>query len=450
VTPLFAWLLRTLDDRLGLRKPGRKVANKVFPDHWSFLLGEVTLFAFVILVLTGVFLTMFYRASMDPVVYDGTASLYAGRELPEAYASILRLSYDVPGGLLFRRIHLGAAYVFVAAAVAHLLRVLLTGAFRRPREVNYHVGVVLLVLAIATAYTGQNLRFDLLSGTSLRIAYAFLETVPLIGQNLVYAIFGGEFPGEVVPRFFVLHVLLLPGMLIALISLHLAIVARQRHTQFARPGIDDQRFVAGKPLWPHQFATSASLMLVVGGMITAFAVLIPWADVLLHGPFRAASVSNASWPDFWLFWVQGALTLVPAFEWDLPGVTVHNVFVSGVILPLAIIGALAAFPFVDRRLTRFDEHIHLAQRPLEVPARAALVAAGVTFVVLLSIGAANPVLARILRVPVETVIVTLRVGVLAGPVAVGLLVYLFGRRANRVGEPGAHASEPDSAPQGRP
>jgi ubiquinol-cytochrome c reductase cytochrome b subunit len=435
MTPVFQWLFESLDERLRLRKPGRKAANHVFPTHWSFLLGEVALFSFVILVATGIFLTMFYRPSIEPVVYDGGLALYAGRTMPEAFASIVRLSHDVPGGLLFRRIHLGAAFAFVGVAVVHLLRVLLTGAFRRPREVNYHVGVVLLVLAMATAYTGQNLRYDVMAGTSLRVGYAFLETIPLVGHRVAYWVFGGPFGGpDLIPRFFVLHVLLLPGLIALAITLHVGMVVRQGHTQFPRRGVDDNRFVVGKPMWPHQFASSTSLLLFTGGLLAAFAVLVPWADVTLHGPFRPGQASNASQPDLWLLWVEGALRLLPAIEWHVAGITIHQVFISGVILPLAIITALFAYPFIDRRLAPFDGEVHALQRPAEVPARTAIVLAATTFLAVLTVAAGQDVIARVLRVPVESVIWTLRVALVAGPLAVAALVWWWPPRLRREGK----------------
>jgi ubiquinol-cytochrome c reductase cytochrome b subunit len=432
VTPLFAWLFRTLDERLRLRKPAREVASHIFPHHWSFLFGEVALFSFVLLVLTGLFLTMFYRPSIDPVVYSGAYELYRGRELPEAYASILRLSHDVPGGLLFRRMHLGAAYLFVGAAVAHLLRVLLTGAFRRPREVNYHLGTLLLVIAFAAAYTGQNLRYDVMAGTSLRIGYAFLETFPFIGWRLAYWVFGGPFPGTLaVPRFFVLHILVFPSLIAAIVVVHLLIVGRQGHTQFAHPRVDGQRYIVGKPLWPYQFALSTSLVLVIGGTLTAFAVLVPWSDVDLHGPYRPGQASNASQPDYWLFWVEGALRLWPPIEWDLPGVTIHGVFLSGVVLPLLIIGALVAYPFIDRRFSAVAGDCNVLQRPLEVPGRAAVVFGAVTFLTVLQIAAGLDIIARVLQVPVEWVIWTLRIAALAGPAGAAWAAYLVARGHER-------------------
>lgn len=433
MTPLFRFLFDTLDARLGLRGPGRKVVHKVFPTHWSFLLGEVALFSFFLLVLTGIFLAMFYRASPQPVVYSGSAELFHGRTLPAAYASIVTLSHDVTGGLLFRRLHRGAAYLFVASAVAHMLRVLLTGAFRRPRELNTHIGTTLLILAVALAYTGQNLPYDLLAGSSLRISYATLGSVPFIGESLVMALFGGPFPGQVVHRFYALHVLILPGILTGLLTVHLLLVARQRHTQFPREGVDAHRYVVGEPLWPSQFAASTTLLLVVGGVLAAFSVVVPWSDLDLHGPLVVGQTSNSAHPDWWLFFVQGAITIFPAFEWFLPGFALTHMFVFGAVLPLALFGLLFAYPFLERHLADYDAGIdnHVCSRPLDVPVRAGLVSAVTAFVATLTAATAIDTLARGLRVPVESVVWAFRGAVVVVPLALGWGAYARARTLAR-------------------
>lgn len=428
MTPLFALLFERLDERLQLRTPGRKAANKVFPHNWSFLLGEVALFSFVVLVLTGIFLTMFYRPSTDPVTYTGTAEAFAGRELPAAFASIVNLSHDVTGGLLFRRIHRAASYVFVATVVLHLVRVLLTGAFRRPREVNYHVGLVLLLLALALGFTGYSLPYDSLAGTGIRIAYSELLSVPLVGSHLAFWIFGGEFPtGDLIPRFFVFHVLVLPGLLVGGLAVHLTLVTRQRHTQFPRPGVDGHRWIHGKPLWPSQFADSATLMLWVGGVLALSAVLVPWADISLLGPYQPGEVGNTAQPDWYLFWVEGALRVFPALEVDLPGLTLSGSFVAGALVPTALILALVVYPFVERRVYGLEGEWHVLQNPMDIPLRAGFVVGFFSFVLLLSAAATNDVLSRLWGIPIETLTRAFRVACLALPPALAAAFVMWSR-----------------------
>jgi ubiquinol-cytochrome c reductase cytochrome b subunit len=192
----------------------------VFPDHWSFLLGEVALFCFIVLVATGVFLTLFFRPDAAPVVYQGAYEPLQGREMSAAYQSVLRLSFEVRAGLVMRQTHHWAALVFIAAITMHLLRVFFTSAFRRPRELNWLVGIGLLIFSIGMGVTGYSLPDDLLSGTGLRIAYSVMILIPFIGPYLGFLIFGGEFPTEgIISRLFVMHVMLLPALIIVLITI---------------------------------------------------------------------------------------------------------------------------------------------------------------------------------------------------------------------------------------
>jgi ubiquinol-cytochrome c reductase cytochrome b subunit len=427
MTPMFAALLDALDQRLGLRKPAREVARKVFPTHWSFLISEVSLISFAVLVLTGIFLTMFYRASTADVVYTGSASLFAGRDLPAAYESIVRLSHDVPGGLLFRRIHRGASHLFIATIVLHFLRILLTGAFRHPREVNYHLGILLLLTATLSGYTGHNLPYDVLAGTSLRVAYSFLLSIPWVGEQVALWVFDGEFPGDIIPRIFAMHVFVLPALLVAGITAHMVILVRQKHTQTPERGIDGHRVVYGEPLWPSQFQTTATLAVFVGAMLVTAALLVPWSDVDLHGPYRIARASNASHPDWFLFWVEGALRLYPALEIDVLGTSISGPFLVGIALPLALIAVMFAYPFIERRFHPSPGMHHVLQHPLDVPGRAGIVTAVGSFLVLLTLAAGHDVAARVTQTPIETVTVVLRVAVLIVPPLLGWLVTRYAR-----------------------
>ncbi|MPZ87045.1 MAG: cytochrome b [Nitriliruptorales bacterium] len=429
MTPLFALLFDSVDQRLRLRKPARKTLNKVFPHHWSFLLGEVAVFSFVILVLTGTYLTFFYRASTDPVIYTGSSSLYDGVRLPAAYESVIRLSNDVPGGLLFRRLHRGASHLFIASTVLHMLRILLTGAFRQPREPNYLLGIVLFMITLGSGFTGYSLLYDSLAGTGIRIAYSSLLAFPFIGDQLAFWVFGGEFPtGDVIPRFFVLHVMLLPGLLIGLVGLHLAILVRQRHTQFPRRGVDGHQFILGKPLWPSQVAESATLVLWIGGLLAVAAVLVPWSDVSLLGPYVPGEVGNNAQPDWFMFWLDGMLRMFPAFEWSLPGVTINGVFVAGILLPGLVFGALILYPFLEKRVYRLEGDWHVLQNPLDIPLRAGFGLGTFSAILFMSAAATSDQLSRITGVPIEGVLWFWRIMTLFAPPLLALAIYRYSRR----------------------
>ncbi|MBW3654439.1 MAG: cytochrome bc complex cytochrome b subunit [Actinobacteria bacterium] len=423
MTPLFSWLFDTLDDRLGLRAPGRKTANKVFPHNWSFLLGEIALFAFVVLVLTGVFLTMFYRPSIDPVVYNGSFELYRGTEQPAAFESILRLSHDIPGGLLFRRIHRVAAHLFVAASVLHMLRILLTGAFRRPREVNYLVGIGLITFAFAAGFTGYSLPDDLLSGTGLRIAYSVLISVPFIGPYLAFLAFGGEFPtAGIISRLFVLHVMLLPGLIIAMIGAHLAILARQKHAQFPG-GRSTESNVVGKPFWPTQVFKSLGLLLITGAVLSFMGGLIQINPVWEYGPFDPTVVSAPAQPDWYIGWLEGALRLFPPFDVTIFGMLIPSPFIPGVVMPGIAFGLMAVWPWVEARLTGDRDEHHLLNRPRDVPFRTGIGVAALLFFLILTLAGGNDVMAIMFNVPVEAVTNVLRVAVFVVPALGGLIAH---------------------------
>ncbi|HST64157.1 MAG TPA: cytochrome b, partial [Mycobacteriales bacterium] len=205
------------DERLSASPAIRRNLNKVFPDNWSFMMGEIALYSFIILLLTGVYLSFFYDPSMTEVRYDGSYSLLRGVEMSRAYDTTLNLSFDVRGGLLMRQIHHWSALLFVAAMVAHMLRTFFTGAFRKPRELNWLLGVGLLTMGIVEGFAGYSLPDDLLSGTGLRIAHAIMLSIPVVGTWVAYAVFGSEFPGtEIIARLYIAHVLLIPGIILAL------------------------------------------------------------------------------------------------------------------------------------------------------------------------------------------------------------------------------------------
>ena len=428
MTPLVDRLFDALDDRVGHRRVGRVASQKIFPLHWSFLLGEVTLFAFVVLVATGLFLTMFYVPSAETTVYEGASAVHQGREMPAAYESVVRITHDVDAGLLVRRVHRVASHVFIAAILAHFLRVVLTGAFRRPRELNYYIGLLLLMLTVATGWIGHNLPLDVLSGNSFRILYALLLSVPWVGDPLAYWVFGGVFPtGTMVSRFFAIHVLWLPIAITALISMHMLLVVRQQHTQPPDPEVDGQRQVIGEPLWPWQAVTSGVLFLLLLGILVTSAILVPWSDVDYTGPFRVGDVVQQAQPDWFLWWVEGLLRIVPDFEFVFLGALWSQVFVVGVALPVAVLVLFFAYPTIERARVGRTPESHVLDHPLDVPFRAGMVGLSVGFFAVSSAAAAQDVIARLLFAPVESVTWTLRIAILVVPPLLALLATAYAR-----------------------
>ena len=417
-------LARWFDDRLKASAFTRSALNKVFPDHWSFMLGEIALYCFVILVLTGTFLSFFFDPSSKEVVYEGSYAPLQGVEVSEAFNSVMELSFDVRAGLVMRQIHHWAAVVFIGAIVLHLCRVFFTGAFRRPREINWIIGVTLLLLALFNGFTGYSLPDDLLSGTGLRVTYSFILSIPVIGTWVAFLLFGGEFPAdEIISRLFVLHVMLVPGLIIGLLGAHLAIVWRQKHTQFPGPGRTESN-VVGSKLWPTYTMKSVGLFLAIFAVLALLGGLAQINPVWLYGPFDPATVSSPAQPDWYLGWVEGALRIFPAWETRAFGHTIPNPFFPAILLPGITFLLLYAWPFLEARFTKEDRRPHeLLDRPRDRPVRTALGTTTLAFYLVLFLAGSNDVIAKIFNWPVNGVTWGFRFARFALPPIVGFATY---------------------------
>jgi ubiquinol-cytochrome c reductase cytochrome b subunit len=419
--------VRAIDERVGGASWARKALNHVFPDHWTFMLGEVALYAFVVLVLTGVYLGLFFEASTKQVVYRGSYAPLHGRAMSAAYDSAVRLSFDVRAGLVFRQIHHWAALVFLAAIVAHASRVFFTGAFRKPRELNWIVGVTLAVLALANGFLGYSLLDDLLSGTGLRIAYSIGESIPLVGPWLVSLFFGGEWPGDAaIRRLFVFHELLVPGLIVALISVHLALIWRQKHTQFPGPGHTETN-VVGSRLYPTYALKSISLLFGVFAVIALLGGLFQINPIWLYGPYEPAAVTTAAQPDWYVGWLEGALRLFPPWEVRVAGVMVPNPFFPGVLLPGACFALLYAYPFLERRFSHDVARHELLDRPRSHPVRTGIGVAALTWFAVLFVAGGQDVIASRAHLSVQGMAWVLRGALLVLPILTGAVAWAWCR-----------------------
>ncbi|MFC5264257.1 cytochrome bc complex cytochrome b subunit [Kribbella qitaiheensis] len=405
------------DDRLGIGKIGKKNLRKVFPDHWSFMLGEIALYSFIILILTGIFLTFWFKPSMAEVEYQGSYSLLKGLHMSEAYASTLDLSFDVRGGLLMRQIHHWAAVLFIAAMMVHLLRIFFTGAFRKPRELNWVIGFTMLFLGIIEGFIGYGLPDDLLSGTGLRITQGMIQASPVIGTWLTFFIFGGEFPGDdMVSRFFTIHVLLIPGLILALVTAHLFLVVYHKHTQYPGPGRTEKN-VVGYPLMPVYMAKAGGFFFVVFGITALMGALLQINPVWLYGPYNPAEVTAGSQPDWYMGWLEGSVRLMPGFESTFWGITLSwNLIIPALLIPPAFVTLVAAYPFIEGWITGDKREHHLLDRPRNMPTRTGIGAAFITFYGLLWIGGGNDLIATHFGLSLNNVTWFLRFAVFLGPV----------------------------------
>lgn len=394
----------------------------LFPAHWSFLLSQVALWSFLLLTVTGLVLLVFYRPGVEPVLYTGSSSLYDGQVLPRAFASVVRIDEDVPGGQLVRRVHRLATYTFLASLVAHLLRVVLQGASRKPRRTNHALGVLLLVVAIGLGYTGENLPYDVVGGTSLQVASAIASSLPLLGEEFALLFFGPEVAnGPGLTRLYLLHVLALPVVLLAGTALHLHLVARQSHTRLP------VRVAAPRLALVAPLARSALLGLLVTAVVLAGASLAPWADVALAGPYRVGQATNTLGPDWFMFFTEGGLRVLPAVDLAIGPVRITNVLLGAVLLPGLLIGLALVYPLLESLWHRPVVDPDVLEHPLDVPSRFGLVTAWFTALVVLSLGATQDFVART-GVPVSTVVYTLRTALVVAPVALGLAAWEYARR----------------------
>ncbi|MGY1747354.1 cytochrome bc1 complex cytochrome b subunit [Blastococcus sp. SYSU D00695] len=413
-----------VDDRLIVAGPVRRTLNKVFPDHWSFLLGEIALYSFIVLLLTGTYLTFFFDASLREVTYNGSYAPLRGVEMSAAYESTLDISFDVRGGLLIRQIHHWAALLFMASIVCHLLRIFFTGAFRRPRETNWLIGVGLMILGIAEGFAGYSIPDDLLSGTGLRIMSAIILAIPVVGTWVHWAVFGGDYPGElIVGRLYIAHVLLIPAILLALIAVHMLMLVKQKHTQFPGPGRTEHN-VVGNRLFPTFAGKAGGLFFVVFGVCAALGGLVQINPLWLWGPYNPAQVSAASQPDWYVMFLDGSTRLFPAWDINLPGdYTIPALFWPTVVLPGIIFTVLALYPIIERKLTGDTASHHLLQRPRDVPVRTSLGIMSLTFYVVLLLSGANDVIADKFMISLNAMTWAGRLGMIILPPIAYVITY---------------------------
>jgi len=292
----------------------------------------------------------------------------------------------VKAGLLIRQTHHWAANVFVAAIVLHVLRIFFTGAFRKPRDLTYLIGVGMLMLALLEGYAGYSLADDLLSGMGLAIGYSVAMSIPFVGANLANLIWDGPFPGSSSfwPRLFIVHVLVLPVLIGGLLALHLVLVASRHHTQFKRTARETERHVVGIPAFPGQAPRSIGLMLWVFAVLFLLGGLVQINPVWLWGPYHVGDGTNGAQPDWYLGWLIGALRLVPGFDLTIGHYTlVPNPFWGGVLFPGLVFGVLILWPWLERKVTGDDAFHNLLERPRDNPWRTAVGVAIVTWVFLI-------------------------------------------------------------------
>ncbi len=404
------------DGRLGIYTLAKANMRKLFPDHPSFLLGEIALYSFIVLIVTGVWLTLFFEPSGVEVVYNGSYEPLNGVIMTRAYESTLDISFDVRGGLLIRQIHHWAAVVFVAGMFVHMMRVFFTGAFRKPRELNWVFGWTLLMLAIITGLTGYSLPDDLLSGTGVRFAQGAILSVPVVGTYLSFFLFGGEFPGhDIISRFFPIHVLLLPGIMLGLVVAHLTLVFYHKHTQYPGPGRNNKS-VVGMPFLPVYMAKAGGFFFLVFGVLTIMGGIASINPVWAFGPYRPDLVTTGAQPDWYLGFSEGLIRVMPGWEINAWGHTLAlGVFIPFSLFPLILL-ALGVYPFIEAWVTGDKREHHILDRPRNAPVRTALGVAWLSLYTVLLIGGGNDIVATHLHLSINDITWFVRIAAFVVPV----------------------------------
>ncbi|TSD98104.1 cytochrome bc complex cytochrome b subunit [Skermania sp. ID1734] len=414
-----------VDSRYKLAAGVKRQMNKVFPTHWSFMLGEIALYSFIVLLLSGIYLTLYFDPSMTEVVYNGPYQPLRGLHMSRAYESALQISFEVRGGLFVRQIHHWAALLFACAIIIHMLRIFFTGAFRRPRELNWVIGSLLLILAMFEGYFGYSLPDDLLSGTGLRVAMGGITmSLPVVGTWIQWALFGGDFPGTIIiPRLYIIHVLLFPGIILGLIAIHLAVVWYQKHTQFPGPGRTEKN-VVGIRIMPVFAAHGGAFMAMVVAVLALMGGLLQINAIWNYGPYNPSQVSAGSQPDFYMLWTEGLARIFPPWELYFGRYMVPAV-VWVALTMLVVLAVMTAYPWIEKRLTKDDAHHNLLQRPRDAPVRTGIGAMAVAFYVVLTLSGCNDIIALVFHISLNATTWMGRMGVLILPPVAYYVAYRF-------------------------
>ena len=404
------------DERMPISSLLKANMRKIFPDHWSFMLGEIALYSFIILLLTGVYLTIWFKPSMAEIIYNGPYEPLVGIHMSEAYASTLEISFEVRGGLLIRQIHHWAALFFMAAMIVHMFRIFFTGAFRKPREFNWVIGASMFLIVLLEGFAGYSLPDDLLSGVGVRIVAGIVEAIPIVGTYLMFFIFGGEFPGnDFISRLYTFHVLLMPGILLALIGIHLVLIFYHKHTQYPGAGRTNTN-VVGYPLFPVYVAKAGGFFFVVFGVTTLIAAMVTINPVWNYGPYVPDQVTAGSQPDWYIGFLDGMLRAMPNWETVIGDYTISwNILIPGVIMPGILTFALILYPFIEGWITGDQREHHILDRPRNRPVRTGIGVAAITFYGILVINGANDLIAIAFDLSINQLIWFTRIGIFVIP-----------------------------------
>jgi ubiquinol-cytochrome c reductase cytochrome b subunit len=283
----------------------------------------------------------------------------------------------------------------------------------------------MLVLAVLEGFIGYSLPDDLISGTGLRIGYSIAESQPFIGSYMVSFLWGGQFPGtgQIIPRFFIIHVLIIPLALLGLITVHLALLVHQKHTQFAGEGRTEHN-VVGSPMFPTFMAKTTGFLFMVAAataLLGAFAQINP---IWQFGSYDPSKISYAVQPDWYMGMLDGALRIMPSWEFAGVGHTVPlEVFLPAVVFPTLLITFWLLYPTLERRLTHDDAIHNLLDRPRDRPKRTAAGVAMFSFMFTLFAASSTDVLANFFHVSLNATLWFFRIAIFVVPAIAAAVTY---------------------------
>jgi ubiquinol-cytochrome c reductase cytochrome b subunit len=322
-----------IDDRTHLSKLFASTAGHHVPassGSWFYVFGSGTLLCFVLQVVTGTCLAFVYIPSAS-----------------EAYTSLEYLTFHQSLGWFLRAVHNWGSNFMVAIMALHMTQVFLFGAYKYPREMTWISGAVLLFCTLGMAFTGQVLRFDQDAYWGLGIGASIMGRAPLIGPNLVHLVLAGPIiAGETLSRFFTLHVFIIPGLIIALVSLHLRLVLTKGINEYPKPGVpviketyateyESLLKKEGVPFYPKAIGKDLIFSgLVILGILGCAAYFGPKGPTGVPDPTQIDTVPR---PDFFFLWIFSALALLPDYMETFLLLTA----------PVVIIAVLFALPFIS-------------------------------------------------------------------------------------------------------
>jgi ubiquinol-cytochrome c reductase cytochrome b subunit len=385
------------------------------PTHWTNLFGIVTIASLVVVTVTGILLMFFYTPSSEATLYDGSYAPLHGATASQAFASTMRVTFDVPGGVVLRQAHHWAALLLPAAIIVQLVATFFTGAFRRPRRALWLLLLLALIAALASGWSGYALPDDMLSGTGLRIVEGILLGIPVIGTWLASILFGGSFPGRIIENLYPLHIAVFPGALLLLVALRALEAWRHGPPQFPGQGRTPEN-VVGVALIPTAAARAGGLFLVVTCLLLLISATVTVSPIWLYGPADPGNAGAGSQPDWYTGFLDGALRLVPP-GWEV--VWLGRTWTLAILAPLAVVGAffafVAAYPLLEESVTGDRGDHHLLDRPRQAPTRTGLGVAGLVFVGVLWAAGGADIIAMAFSVSIEHVITALQVAFVVGP-----------------------------------